>query len=420
MRSRSPAPSLGLVLAALLPATALPTVHDPPVEWPAAPPHRVDVLHDGTGLARLVWEARSPGRPPWIRRAGLAMALLGIWAWCGAILHKTWTLRRGVRESGSQYLVASMLCGTGPGRCPRPLGAVLSLIVMAAWLQGGHALGESAVVDRRHVLWRRVDLGRADRRRTGPACRSHGVWGRHADGHDRRISRLAGRVPDLLPGTLHRPADRRAPSGYSRDSRDIAFGPYLCLAAVIVVVGWNAVWTEWASPMFSLGWFIPVAVGLLPGPDGRHAVAVAPRARCVVVKRLEAGGGLRQKLDHPLATTNTRFLPGGKGTDRSLWDSFRRSHDLQAQAESLRRHPYGVIVDREGRLRAVHLRPWPKVFSPPDLWGAGHRLDHRTAGDVCWLYYNQPCRHRRFLALKYIVSSRRATFRTFRTVPGDP
>jgi len=31
------------------------------------------------------------------------------------------------------------------------------------------------------------------------------------------------------------------------------------------------------------------------------------------------------------------------------------------------------------------------------------------------LYYNQPCRHRRFLALKYIISGYGATFRTFRS-----
>ena len=40
--------------------------------------------------------------------------------------------------------------------------------------------------------------------------------------------------------------------------RHIAFGPYLCLAALIVIVGWNAIWTQWANPMFSLGWFIPI------------------------------------------------------------------------------------------------------------------------------------------------------------------
>ena len=51
--------------------------------------------------------------------------------------------------------------------------------------------------------------------------------------------------------------------------RHIAFGPYLCLATLIVMLGWDAVWTEWASLMFSLGWFIPHPVGLLPGTDGR-------------------------------------------------------------------------------------------------------------------------------------------------------
>ncbi len=40
--------------------------------------------------------------------------------------------------------------------------------------------------------------------------------------------------------------------------RQIAFGPYLCLAAVIVIVGWNLIWTQWANLMFSLGWFIPI------------------------------------------------------------------------------------------------------------------------------------------------------------------
>ncbi len=93
---------------------------------------------------------------------------------------------------------------------------------------------------------------------------------------------------------------------------------------------------------------------------------------------------------------------------------FETIHDLRLQADVLRRRPYGVIVVENSRLRAVHLRPWPKVFSVPDMVGAGRARDQRTAGDRCWLYYNQPCRHRRFLALKFVVSSREATFGTFR------
>ena len=39
--------------------------------------------------------------------------------------------------------------------------------------------------------------------------------------------------------------------------REIAFGPFLCLATLIVIIGWDAIWTRWALPLFSLGWFIP-------------------------------------------------------------------------------------------------------------------------------------------------------------------
>jgi hypothetical protein len=94
---------------------------------------------------------------------------------------------------------------------------------------------------------------------------------------------------------------------------------------------------------------------------------------------------------------------------------FHTVHDLRAQADMLRRRSFGVIVIEDGCLRAVHLRPWPKIIAAPDLWGAGQRFGQRTTENYCWLYYNQPCRHPRFLALKYIVSSRGATFRTVRS-----
>ena len=46
---------------------------------------------------------------------------------------------------------------------------------------------------------------------------------------------------------------------YSR-RHDIAFGPYLCLGALILVVRWRALWHEWAEPIFALGWWIPTIV----------------------------------------------------------------------------------------------------------------------------------------------------------------
>jgi hypothetical protein len=94
---------------------------------------------------------------------------------------------------------------------------------------------------------------------------------------------------------------------------------------------------------------------------------------------------------------------------------FETVHNLRSRAALLQRRPYGVIVVESGRLQAIHLRPWPKVFAAPDLLGSARGFSRRATGDRCWLYYNQPCRHRRFLALKFVVSSREATFSTLRS-----
>ncbi len=35
--------------------------------------------------------------------------------------------------------------------------------------------------------------------------------------------------------------------------REIPFGPFLCLAALVSIIYWAAIW-DWASGIFSLGW----------------------------------------------------------------------------------------------------------------------------------------------------------------------
>jgi len=41
---------------------------------------------------------------------------------------------------------------------------------------------------------------------------------------------------------------------------DIAFGPYLCLAALVLVLGWRQIWHEWAIMFFSMGWILPIII----------------------------------------------------------------------------------------------------------------------------------------------------------------
>jgi hypothetical protein len=87
---------------------------------------------------------------------------------------------------------------------------------------------------------------------------------------------------------------------------------------------------------------------------------------------------------------------------------------VDANSERIRVRRYGVIETAGGVLRAVQLRPWPKLASLPEFLPLGPRYHCRGAADHCLLYYNQPRRMPNFLALKYIVSTRGTTYSTFR------
>lgn len=87
--------------------------------------------------------------------------------------------------------------------------------------------------------------------------------------------------------------------------------------------------------------------------------------------------------------------------------------DLAAGAAPLGRRRYGVIETRAGRLASVTLRPWPKLVSLRDLWPVGDDYHERGPADRCRLYYNQPLRHSRFLALKYVATTGGTSYRTF-------
>ena len=39
----------------------------------------------------------------------------------------------------------------------------------------------------------------------------------------------------------------------------IPYGPFLCLAAVVVIVFWGPVW-GWAAPLYGVGWLVPAAL----------------------------------------------------------------------------------------------------------------------------------------------------------------
>lgn len=87
--------------------------------------------------------------------------------------------------------------------------------------------------------------------------------------------------------------------------------------------------------------------------------------------------------------------------------------DLAAGRDVVSAARYGVIEARAGRVVAIHLRAWPTLLTLRDLWPVGDRFHARGPADRCLLYYNQPRRAPRYLALKYIVSTAGTPYRTF-------
>ena len=66
---------------------------------------------------------------------------------------------------------------------------------------------------------------------------------------------------------------------------EIPYGPFLCLAALAVVLKWPTLW-ERSVDAFALGWVIPADDRLLPGPDGRAVVVLYAGGGAVCAARV--------------------------------------------------------------------------------------------------------------------------------------
>jgi hypothetical protein len=92
-----------------------------------------------------------------------------------------------------------------------------------------------------------------------------------------------------------------------------------------------------------------------------------------------------------------------------LMFGFHKIHDFDHERSRLTRARYGVIEIRNGKLDAIYLRPFPTIVSRFTVLLSGNSFHRSRAGDVCYLYYNQPIGYANFLALKYAVSSHECT-----------
>ena len=87
-----------------------------------------------------------------------------------------------------------------------------------------------------------------------------------------------------------------------------------------------------------------------------------------------------------------------------MWFARTLADPFGADRQRLRAGRCGIIEVCDGRLQAIHLRPWPKVISALEIETISLRYHENRPGDRCLLYYNQPLRYPNFLALKFVIS----------------
>jgi hypothetical protein len=72
-----------------------------------------------------------------------------------------------------------------------------------------------------------------------------------------------------------------------------------------------------------------------------------------------------------------------------------------------------VITTHAGELVGIHLRPFPKLVSLPEVWPVHWKYHPAGSADTCTLFYNQSRRCPTYLALRYMASTSGTHYRTF-------
>jgi prepilin signal peptidase PulO-like enzyme (type II secretory pathway) len=191
---------------------------------------------------------------------GLTWGLLLMLGWCVALIDIRWTFRYGVKKAFI-YAFAGML--------RRPLNKIVALIavfgvmgVTTAWLIGGEnwrglytSLVGMAVGG--GIVW---------------AIRIVGTHALHTEAMGFGDVTLMAMIGAFLGWQAAALAFFIAPftsvvialSQFILTRRkELAFGPYLCFAALIVILAWRVIWPEWAYDFFRLGWALPAGFSAL-------------------------------------------------------------------------------------------------------------------------------------------------------------
>jgi len=233
-----PGTLLGLVLAAVWPDALLPVVRLFP-----RPPQYGPLLFTSTDE----W-------PPWLDGwCGAALGVMIFCLWCAALIPALATLRRGWLK-GAQLYFASIARDSAWWKMLL-LAAVGSAAILFVWNQGGPRWQSllTALVGLAGgggLIWAVRIVGEIALRKEAMGFGDvtlMAMIGAFLGWQACLVIFFLSPFAALLIAVTQWALTGR---------RDIAFGPYLCLAALFVIVKWAAIWTELA-PLFALGWLVP-------------------------------------------------------------------------------------------------------------------------------------------------------------------
>ena len=248
-----PGTIMGLLLAALLPLSALPIVVDVDGVLQVDPLRAVSpefpiVLVGGNDRPPAEWPAWMDGL------GGLAVGLACWWGWYVVVVPKILWLRRGWKLA-VKYMFGSIR-KYGPARKITYAALAVTLGILGVWIYGGNAWRSllSALIGMAvgsGMIWAVRIIGRAALKKEAMGFGDVTLMG--------MIGAFLGWQACIVAFFLAPFAGLALalPMKLIRNEGHIPYGPFLCLASLVTIVAWAPLWEDWARMPFGFGWMMP-------------------------------------------------------------------------------------------------------------------------------------------------------------------